>query len=213
MRKELKFILDLSRASLLYQTLQLVCQNDSHCDASGSYQVTSVYFDDDFNTHLKEKIQGENKRAKLRIRYYGDKAQDLFAESKQKKGDWVVKKRMPLAPEVYAQSPLCPSYLTKDLTQHHTHQLRAKQAVTYRRRALVMDHTDVRLTFDDQIRVSVNREPNLLKDNTWASVYDENTVIFELKFSHDIPFAIWSILQNVGIKTAHSKYAIGRTHV
>ena len=45
--------------------------HDPHAGADGTYRVTSLYFDTPYDSALREKLDGVNRREKFRLRYYG----------------------------------------------------------------------------------------------------------------------------------------------
>ena len=52
--------------------------------ADGSYRVTSLYFDTPYDTALREKLDGVDRREKFRLRYYGELPGFLKLEKKFK---------------------------------------------------------------------------------------------------------------------------------
>ncbi|MCK8061652.1 MULTISPECIES: polyphosphate polymerase domain-containing protein [unclassified Fusibacter] len=210
MRKELKYQLDVERSELLIKLLSLVCAPDSHTGTDGSYQVTSLYFDDRFDSHLWEKNDGEDKRPKLRLRYYNDDKEKLYLESKQKKGDYVLKHRRKITREEYDLMLVKPSIVSQWLPGIHGEGLIPVKVVTYERKAFIIPCEGGRITFDRQLRASTNFRPHLFGDCAYAAISDENTVIFEVKFNESLPWHIQRIISDVGIKTAWSKYATSR---
>ena len=82
-RHELKHEISLMDYYVLRQRLQAVAQPDIHGE-NGSYKIRSLYFDDDFDTALKEKINGINLREKFRLRFYDDDVIYIRLEKKSK---------------------------------------------------------------------------------------------------------------------------------
>ena len=67
---------------LLQARLGAVLKSDANHD--GSYQITSVYFDDWTDTHLWNTIDGSREREKYRIRIYNDSFDAIKLEVKNK---------------------------------------------------------------------------------------------------------------------------------
>ena len=63
--------------------LRAVMAPDPHA-VEGRYQIRSVYFDDPWDTALREKIDGVNCREKFRIRWYKADTSAIFLEKKSK---------------------------------------------------------------------------------------------------------------------------------
>ena len=70
LRNELKFYLNPADACFLQRRLMHVLDRDSHTTDGLSYSVHSLYFDDPVLSAFHDKIDGLEKRAKYRIRYY-----------------------------------------------------------------------------------------------------------------------------------------------
>jgi hypothetical protein len=209
MRQELKWQLDIEKSEMLIKLLSLVCEYDNHADENGIYQVTSLYFDDRYDSHLWEKNDGEDKRPKLRLRYYNQQREKLYLESKQKKGDYVRKQRVDFTKEAYENLLLHPSKATQLLPGVHGEGLIPVKIVTYERKAFILTGGG-RITFDKHIRASTNHRPNLFLNNSFAAITDDNTVIFEVKFTDYLPWHIQQMISDEGIKNAWSKYATSR---
>ena len=68
-RHEWKIEIDHSDLISIRQRLRAVASIDSHA-VDGKYQIRSLYFDNQADKALREKIDGVNRREKFRIRYY-----------------------------------------------------------------------------------------------------------------------------------------------
>lgn len=82
-RNEWKHEINLSDMMTLRARLQTVAKPEEH-GQNGTYHIRSLYFDDLFDTALREKINGVNIREKFRIRYYGDDTSFIRLEKKSK---------------------------------------------------------------------------------------------------------------------------------
>lgn len=60
-----------------------VLQKDPHA-IDGKYEIRSLYFDDLYDTALKENLSGISRREKFRIRYYNGDASFIRLEKKSK---------------------------------------------------------------------------------------------------------------------------------
>ena len=71
LRHELKHQINLREDLVLSQRLRKLFPHDKNAGPGGTYRVTSLYFDTPYDSALREKIDGVNRREKFRLRYYG----------------------------------------------------------------------------------------------------------------------------------------------
>lgn len=209
MRKELKYFIDVHKAFLLYKLLSVFCVRDSN--SNGSYNVKSLYFDTYDNYFLHEKIDGVKNQAKVRIRIYNNDFSTIKLEHKKKKGDNVVKYSKLITEMEYDDICSTPKKISTYFPDIESNALRAKTIVSYDRKALVYPMTDIRFTFDSNLRVSTSVKPDLKANLLYASVNDNKTVIFEIKYSDKLPVHIEKLIEGYSMKSSISKYAISRT--
>lgn len=78
---------EISRADLmaLRPRLRAVLTPDSH-GAGGKYTIRSLYFDDPWDTALRQKLDGVDRRDKFRIRLYDMDTSVIHLEKKSKRG-------------------------------------------------------------------------------------------------------------------------------
>ena len=72
LRHELKHQINLREDLVLSQRLRKLFVHDKNAGSDGTYRVTSLYFDTPYDSALREKIDGVNRREKFRLRYYGE---------------------------------------------------------------------------------------------------------------------------------------------
>ena len=84
-RVEDKFSCSEAEMFLLKTRLQSVLDTDTNQRNKAGYQITSVYFDDYWDSCLQEAIDGVKERCKYRIRIYDDKFDVIKLEIKYKK--------------------------------------------------------------------------------------------------------------------------------
>ena len=72
MRHEWKHQISPQEDLVLSSRLRKLFPRDGHAGPDGSYQVTSLYFDTPYDTALREKLDGVDRREKFRLRYYGE---------------------------------------------------------------------------------------------------------------------------------------------
>ena len=71
LRHEYKHQINLREDLVLSQRLRKLFPHDPHAGVDGCYRVTSLYFDTPYDSALREKLDGVNRREKFRLRYYG----------------------------------------------------------------------------------------------------------------------------------------------
>ena len=84
LRHELKHQINLREDLVLSQRLRKLFTHDKNAGPDGIYRVTSLYFDTPYDSALREKIDGVNRREKFRLRYYGTDTSFLRLEKKYK---------------------------------------------------------------------------------------------------------------------------------
>ena len=125
----------------------------------GVYRVVSLYFDDPYDTALRQKLDGVNRREKFRLRYYGEAPGFLKLEKKWKVNGLCGKRGARLTVEegrrllsgertflLERGEPLLLEFACK-LTK-----LSPKTVVAYRREAFTFTPGNVRITLDRDIR-------------------------------------------------------------
>lgn len=83
-RHEWKHVLNTADLLILRQRLRAVMESDPHA-VDGRYQIRSLYFDNEEDKALREKIDGVNMREKFRIRLYNCNAEVIHLEKKSKR--------------------------------------------------------------------------------------------------------------------------------
>ena len=84
LRHELKHRINLREDLVLSQRLRKLFPHDKNAGPGGTYRVTSLYFDTPYDSALREKIDGVNRREKFRLRYYGMDTSFIRLEKKYK---------------------------------------------------------------------------------------------------------------------------------
>lgn len=84
LRHEEKHQVNLREALVLSRRLEKLFPRDPHAGPEGFYQVVSLYYDDPYDTALRQKLDGVNRREKFRLRYYGEEPAFFKLEKKYK---------------------------------------------------------------------------------------------------------------------------------
>lgn len=217
-RHELKYYINPDDYAQLRARLRVVAQADENAGEGGRYKIRSLYFDSYTDKAVMDKLSGQSRREKFRLRYYNDNTSFIRLEKKAKinrlcykestviteaecgallAGDFDVLKTpsKPLFMELYAKI--------------RSQNLRPRNVVDYCREAYVFRPGNVRITFDTNVRTSNNIAGFLNSELT--TIPAANAIIMEAKYDGFMPDIIRDITQ-IGWRnqTEFSKYVVAR---
>ncbi len=220
-RHELKFAIPYADYLAMRARLRAVMTADPHADASGTYRIRSIYFDNSDDKALREKIDGVGKREKFRIRYYNDDFSFITLEKKMKLGSLCLKydarlteeecRRLLSGDTAFMRDH--PRELVRELYAKMTYQgLRPRVLVSYVREPYVFPAGNVRVTFDSRIRTTLFHREFLTEQVSDISATDApGDMILEVKYDAFLPELIQDLIQVPGIRQqAFSKYGTCR---
>ena len=218
-RHELKYEISYFDYLTMRPRLKAIMQSDPYT-VGGKYKIRSIYFDNYKDKALLEKINGEQKREKFRIRCYNDSFDVISLEKKMKINDLCMKAAARITEDE------CRKLLAGDtawMTEHESGLvrefytkiksglLRPKVLVSYTREPYIYTAGNVRVTFDTDIRTTAFHTEFLEKDILDIAAADESgKMILEVKFDDFLPEIISDIVQINARQTAFSKYAACR---
>ncbi len=219
-RHEWKHEISRSDMLCLRSRLKSVMHPDTHA-IGGKYSIRSLYFDDLFDTALREKIDGVNIREKFRLRYYNRDTSFILLEKKSKVNGLCQKSQIPITAEEAKAlidrrfesintngKPL----LAELIFKMQGGGLRAKTIVDYEREPFVYPAANVRVTIDYSIRTGLMCTDFLNPDCATVPV-PASPIILEVKWDEFLPNIIRDIVQLRGRRTsAFSKYAVCRLY-
>ena len=218
LRHEEKHQVNLREALVLSRRLEKLFPRDPHAGPEGSYQVVSLYYDDPYDTALRQKLDGVNRREKFRLRYYGEEPAFFKLEKKYKvkglcgkgacglsreEGErllrrdfaFLLEKEEPLAREFYAK-------LRRGLAP--------KTVVRYTREAFLYAPGNVRVTLDGDIRAGAP-ERFLIPQKLLPAL--GGLAVVEVKYDAFLPEIVKLAVQVPNRQgTACSKYALCRRY-
>ena len=220
-RYELKFMIPNQAAELLKNQLKQVMSIDEHSVATEySYTIRSLYFDDIYSNAYYDKLDGVEYRSKYRIRMYNDDDSVIRLECKHKDENMTYKESCTLKRDLieaildgkYGMIRTNNEFLNRFLAEAMTRNLRPSVVVDYKRLAFTYPVSDVRITFDSEIR-SGRYNTNLFDNNMMTfDALDEGYQVLEVKCNEFIPAHILSILNSVPmVRQAVSKFALCRS--
>lgn len=200
-RYEIKYFMENFDYELIRSKLRLFMNSDSHSDDNGEYRITSLYFDDVYNSAYNEKMNGLMFRKKFRIRIYNYDDKSIKLEQKIKHGQLGYKKNIFITKDDFyriingdtdflknSDSPLLREFYIKTVNNV----LKPDVIVDYVREAYVLDVSDIRITFDKNIRSS----------NSSYDIFDRNlpmmnsveSYVMEVKYNNFLPDYIKKII-------------------
>jgi hypothetical protein len=202
------------------QRLLAVAEPDPHA-TDGKYLIRSLYFDNDRNKALREKIDGVNMREKFRLRYYNGDPSAIHLEKKSKRNGLGTKYSADLTAED-AQRIIngdvdwmrsCDRPLVQELYCKMRYQgLKPKTIVEYTREPFIFRPGNVRVTFDYDIRTGLSCLDFLNPDSVTVPAGDAG-IILEVKWDEFLPDIIRDAVWIPGRReTAFSKYAQSRIY-
>ncbi|MBI5029551.1 MAG: polyphosphate polymerase domain-containing protein [Chloroflexi bacterium] len=209
-RFELKYLVSLKAANEFKKSLSAYLVPDNHGDTSGSYYLSSLYYDSPDFRFYQEKVDGIKFRRKLRIRHYESRGplSDntlVFVEIKQRVNRVTQKRRVVLP--YCAALQLCDQ---RDIPKHAPEDaavideiicmlwqsnLRPASIVRYSRQALVGTEYDagLRVTFDNDLsyqidHLELHEEPNGLP------LFKAGWTIIEIKINERMPYWLTELI-------------------
>ena len=219
LRHELKHQINLREDLVLSQRLRKLFPHDKNAGLDGTYRVTSLYFDTPYDSALREKIDGVNRREKFRLRYYGEDTSFIRLEKKYKINGLCGKRSARMTQEQVKEllsgdihflldvgDPLFVEFYSKLKGKG----LRPKTIVRYDREAFFYAPGNVRVTLDRDIRTGLGCVDFLNPEIFCLRAMEPGTIL-EVKYDAFLPELVRMAVQVPGRQaTACSKYALCR---
>lgn len=219
-RHEFKYMIDACQEQILKIRADGVLMHDPHVRQDGTYLIRSAYFDDLFNSCLKENLDGTDPRSKFRIRYYNHDTGRISLEKKSKRAGMTLKDACRITKEeceVFLRGevpPLpedAPPIKQKLFNEVTLRGLTPQVIVTYERTPYVYPGGNVRITFDGKITSSNELNRFLAGDYITRPVLPAGASILEVKWDEVLPRHIKDALSLDDLTwTAFSKYFMCR---
>ncbi len=183
---------------------------------NGKYSICSLYFDDAFDTALREKEDGNAVHTKFRIRTYDGEDKFIRLERKTKRGV-VTEKHSSRIDETQLDAILKGESIAEEwecfglVSEMYTKGFKPAVSVRYDREAYVMPQLGVRVTFDMNVD-SLPPLKNTLFGETLGGIpaISRNSIILEIKYTDRCPAFIRKCCANTGMQLSVSKYALCR---
>jgi len=220
-RHELKYYINYRDYVLLKNTIKALLSIDRNANGDDHYHIRSLYFDDVYETALKDKVAGTDERCKYRIRIYNYSDSVIKFEKKIKRGQFISKVSIGLSRDEcdsiiageYDFLAERPEPLASEIyVQMKNNALKPRVLVDYWREAYVSPFENVRVTFDKDIKGGLWLTDIFNAQAPTMPMLDEGTMVLEVKFNRYMPEFIKTVLNNVNAaqRSAISKYVLCR---
>ena len=217
-RRELKYLMNYEDSIRLQGELESLLNLDKHSQ-NGYYNVRSLYFDSWNNKDFVQKLDGVERRRKIRLRIYDVQQKNAKFEIKEKYGAYQKKDSL-IVDRTDAQKYMKGEYgglLDHDEeTAMKLYSLltlgayRPSAIVEYERRAYTYSEFNTRITFDRNVRTSETFFDLYSSDIPFVPVYMDQ-VILEVKYNGVLLESVKSILGKYNLNNVSvSKYGMGR---
>lgn len=219
-RHEWKHVLNTTDLLILRQRLRAIMESDPHA-VDGRYQIRSLYFDNEEDKALREKIDGVNMREKFRIRLYNCDTTVIHLEKKSKRNGLGTKYSASLTAERAQKIVdgdidwmlMSENSLIQELYCKMRYQgMRPKTIVDYTREPFIFRPGNVRVTLDYDIRTGLHRT-DFLNPNAVTVPAGDAPILMEVKWDEYLPSIIRDVVsvpdRRVG---SFSKYAQCRVY-
>lgn len=204
----------------LEKRISTILKPDAHNVSGMGYKISSLYFDDLYDTCLRDTIDGNPIRKKYRLRIYNDNLDIIKCEVKSKCYNRTLKHSALISRGEFESlcngesidSSLDPS----DPRFEFNYALKCKfikpkVIVTYERQSYVNEMGNVRITFDRNVRSCIGTGSFGNTDAIYVFPAEEQRNVLEVKYDEYIPGYILQILENNEmIHVSNSKYLICR---
>ena len=219
-RHELKFVVSDAQLEALRYRIAPFMQTDKN-QKDGCYTITSLYFDDVYDSCFRENLGGFDRRSKYRIRIYENDFGVIKLEKKSKLHGMCKKESVRLSLEecqqltdgenLYSRAGLDAKKQLL-LCEMQMRGLMPKSIVEYERTAFVNPVGNVRITFDRNIRGSLKVEDFYDERICMVPLLDEGVHVLEVKYDEFLPAYIYQALEIETLQqTSFSKYGYSRT--
>lgn len=215
-RHEQKYICGKQRMESLKTAIKGLLQYDSHTDQQGQYNVRSLYFDDRYNTEWYNNENGNDPRAKYRIRIYNHQTDMIRLERKIKRRGKTLKESCRIEKAVCEEiistgriprMEAMPQLYQRFFAGASAVQLSPKIIVDYDRTVFTGRFGNVRITFDENISSALNIQDFFNDAIARRPIMPLGQGILEVKYDEYLPDTVYRILQTGELReTAFSKY-------
>lgn len=207
---------------MLQARMEAVLRSDDNEGGPEGYRISSLYFDDIWDSCLQDTVDGVNRRNKYRIRIYNDSLDVIKLEVKSKKDSRILKRSKTISKaqmeslvrgECIEDGASAEDPATLFNLAIRTQGLKPKVIVAYERKAYVYEPGNVRITFDRNVRASGRVEAFGQKNISYDFLREYDKVL-EVKYDEFIPGFLLQLLETGDMQqSAYSKYQLCRATI
>lgn len=215
-RHEDKFIIDNMQAEILKARARAIMRPDSHTGADGRYSIKSLYFDNINNDCYFDSENGNDPRAKFRIRIYNNDTTMIRLEKKIKQNGLTLKRSSLISREEAAAlisgDPISLANIENEekkslISEIYNGGLFPVIIIEYDRLPYVYPVSNIRFTLDDNIAFSTDVRNFLDTEHKPCMKVRGGAYIMELKWNNYMPGMIREYLSiNSLQRSRFSKY-------
>lgn len=221
-RHEFKYPVSEIELEIIKNRISPLMELDANAGSERQYNISSLYFDDLYDTCYYDKENGFDPREKFRIRIYNHDNGRISLECKRKERSKILKTSCLISP-VQAEK-LCrgeylrdigsqPPLLRKFTEQMMSRGLHPVIIVEYNRIPFVYKYGNIRVTFDMDLSSSTEVTNFLTGQITKRPVMETGLHLLEVKYDEYIPDVIYNALQIDNLEQmAFSKYSLCRKY-
>ena len=221
-RHELKYPISGNELEIIKNRIRMLMEADANVGSEGQYNVSSLYFDDLYNSCYYDKENGVDPREKFRIRIYNHDISRISLECKRKERGKILKTSCNISIE--QAEKLCRGEYLRNIANQHsllqrfTEQMMSRGLhpviiVEYNRMPFVYRFGNVRVTFDKELSSSVEVTNFLSGQIKKRPIMPRDMHLLEVKYDEYIPDVIYNALQIDNLEQmAFSKYSLCRKY-
>lgn len=221
-RHEYKYVCSLEKMEYIKSSVSALLEMDLYAKEQSGYVVRSVYFDDYYDTCFKENMYGVDPREKFRIRIYNADSSRINLELKKKQRGKTKKISCTLTKGVCEEilqggvpdmSAIDSALYRKFCSQMQMKRMVPKIIVEYDRVPYIYKDGNVRITFDKNIRSSIQYSNFFKKDLFFRPVMEINKHLIEIKYDEILPDFIDQMVSHEDLRqNSFSKYFLCRKY-
>lgn len=220
-RHEFKFFISYGDYLALKARLNAIARLDPNTGAEGRYFIRSLYFDNVYDSALKDKVNGVNNREKFRIRCYNRDESFIRLEKKSKINGLCNKLQARLTREeaeriihgdIEWMKDSGRALVVEFYAKMRFGLLKPKVIVDYTREPYIFKAGNVRITFDYNIKTGL-ANLNMFDFDEPTVTAQAESILLEVKYDEFLPEVIQSALQEGGRRSgSFSKYGSCRIY-
>ena len=218
-RKEMKYMIPLEKYMQIKVPLEALMKKDMYGD-EGTYIVRSQYYDSLHNRDLQDNLSGVMEKRKIRLRIYSTQDKTVKLEYKCKSNMDGLKRSILISRDEALQMERHQYGFLLNRKESLAQELyirmmqgcyRPKTIITYKRTALAYPDSDVRITFDTELKATVNPYGLFEEEPMLIPMMSQDIGILEVKYNDFLPYPLKAVVNRLdSLAESSSKYSRSR---